>query len=290
MKEQGDILQVEGINSRGFGTIPKLVMQDKRMSAQAKAIYAYFCSFAGAGATAFPRQTKITADLALGKNSYYKHFNQLKEYGYIRVEQEKDPNGKFMRNLYTLTQSAPFPQNRETATPDPPFPHLRDTDKRDTENRETAIYSNKNNSLKINSSKSNSPSCRTEPPEAADVTDRIEELTEAIREQIGYSDFEQCRPLDMRLLDEIVAIIVDAQITVSIWVRIDGEIKPRELVLHQLRQLDYEAVEHVVGQFKSHTGRIRKKRQYLLTMLYNSRLELDAHYTNEVSTDFGGRI
>ena len=42
-----DILQVEGINSKGFGIVPKLLMQDERLSIYSKAIYCYFCSYAG---------------------------------------------------------------------------------------------------------------------------------------------------------------------------------------------------------------------------------------------------
>ena len=48
-KEFENILLVEGINAKGYGTIPKLVMKDRRLTAQAKAIYAYFCSYAGCG-------------------------------------------------------------------------------------------------------------------------------------------------------------------------------------------------------------------------------------------------
>jgi len=84
-----DILQVQGINSKGFGIIPKLVMQDKRLTTEAKAIYSYFCSYAGAGKTAFPSRSKIISDLGMGINRYYKHFELLKKYGYIKAEQEQ---------------------------------------------------------------------------------------------------------------------------------------------------------------------------------------------------------
>jgi hypothetical protein len=35
----------------GYGQIPKKVMMDKRLSVEAKAIYAYFCSYCGGGNT-----------------------------------------------------------------------------------------------------------------------------------------------------------------------------------------------------------------------------------------------
>ena len=110
-----DILQVQGINSKGFGIIPKLVMQDKRLTVEAKAIYAYFCSYAGAGQTAFPGRDKIVSDLGMGVKRYYSHFDLLKEFGYIKVEQVKSKSGKFTRNLYTLMDIIPCSQNDHTA-------------------------------------------------------------------------------------------------------------------------------------------------------------------------------
>ena len=49
-----DVLKVIGIDSKGYGKIPKLVMQDHNLTIEAKAIYAYFASYAGAGTNAFP--------------------------------------------------------------------------------------------------------------------------------------------------------------------------------------------------------------------------------------------
>lgn len=102
-KELTDILRVEGVNAKGFGIIPKLVMQDRRLTRDAKAIYAYFKSYAGAGNTAFPSIKKICYDLSFGKEeTFRKHFNLLKKYNYIQVEQERDTKGKWGRNIYTV--------------------------------------------------------------------------------------------------------------------------------------------------------------------------------------------
>jgi len=99
--ELTDMLVFENIKAKGFGTIPKLVMLDKRLTAQAKGIYSYFASFAGMGTTAFPRVTTIIRELKLSKNTYYKHFNLLLELGYITVEQGRS-NGKYEVCIYRL--------------------------------------------------------------------------------------------------------------------------------------------------------------------------------------------
>ena len=112
-----DILQVEGINSKGFGFAPKLVMLDIRLSIESKAIYCYFSSYAGAGKIAFPRVSKIIDDLRISRPTYYTHFNPLKEFGYIKVEQTRK-DGRKSHNIYTLMDIVPKPANARDRTSD----------------------------------------------------------------------------------------------------------------------------------------------------------------------------
>lgn len=99
---QSDMLVFENAAAHGFGTIPKLVMLDSQLSPQAKAIYAYFASSAGAGTTAFPRRTTIMRELGIGSvETYYRHFNQLIEQGYLSVEHRK-ADGRFDYCIYHL--------------------------------------------------------------------------------------------------------------------------------------------------------------------------------------------
>ena len=106
-----------------------------------------------------------------------------------------------------------------------------------------------------------------------------------IRDNIRYRDFELTRPHDLRLVDELIAIIIDTVVTTAKTIRIDGEDKPRALVTGALLKLTHWDIEHVLNQFKGVTDRISKKKQYILTMLYNAKLEGDAHYTNAVNAD-----
>lgn len=96
-----DIIRVEGINCKGFGIVAKTVMMDVNISIEAKAIYAYFCSFAGSGNTLFPSRSKILKDLNISKSTYYSHFNKLIEQDYIHVERINQGNLKG-RNIYTI--------------------------------------------------------------------------------------------------------------------------------------------------------------------------------------------
>lgn len=109
-----DRLICEGINSKGYGIIPKLIMQDRTIHATAKCIYAYFCSFAGAGSLCFPTRSKICYDLCISIDTYGKYLRQLIEHGYIKCEQIKE-NGRFSHNVYTLCSTiSPCPKISDT--------------------------------------------------------------------------------------------------------------------------------------------------------------------------------
>jgi hypothetical protein len=137
-----DRIQGFNINSNGYGTIPKSVMQDQELSISAKAVYSYFCSYTGAGDTCFPTRNKICFDLGIANNSLTKYLKELTTNGYLKVEQIKE-NGRFSHNVYTL--------------PDIKLPQTKITDAQNLVdgNLHTKKNSSKTNNLsKKNSSKS----------------------------------------------------------------------------------------------------------------------------------------
>lgn len=128
-----DILRGASINSKGFGTISKLAMQDTRLHIAAKAIYAYFNSYAGGGDTCFPTRAKICYDLGISNDTFSKYLKQLVNNGYIEVEQIKE-GGRFSHNVYTICSTIL------------PCPKISDTENIGNGNLDT-----NNNSLNINS-------------------------------------------------------------------------------------------------------------------------------------------
>ncbi|NGT54759.1 helix-turn-helix domain-containing protein [Clostridium perfringens] len=153
-----DQIKYEGksILCKGYGTIPKFIMQAK-ISIEAKAIYAYMCSFAGAGQSAFPSVEKILVDLNISKDRFYKHRKELINNGFIKIERNRI-KGKVMKNTYIIPQivmsseeKKPFPQNKETDTK--PIPCFKDTRNKDTRNKDTRNKDSNNN--KTNNNKTN---------------------------------------------------------------------------------------------------------------------------------------
>ena len=168
MKEESDILQVEGIYSKGYGLSPKLVMLDDRLDVISKALYCYFSCYAGAGKIAFPKVGKIITDLKISRNTYYTYFNPLRELGYIKVEQTRK-DGKHAHNTYTLMDVIPKLKNPGNK-PFPPCTKIRDTVIQDPKIRDPVKQDANNNSLLKNnrSENNNNEKHPPHPPQAGD--------------------------------------------------------------------------------------------------------------------------
>ena len=104
-----DQLRHEGILSKGYGIIPKLVMKDKDLTIESKAIYSYLCSYAGNGDTAFPSVGLMCSDLGISETRYLKHRKTLLDKGYITIKRERKDR-KWSNNVYTIAHSV-YPQN-----------------------------------------------------------------------------------------------------------------------------------------------------------------------------------
>ena len=276
-----DGLGLQGVYSKGYGIVPKSTMLDGRLSGEAKAIYSYLCSYAGSGNTAFPGRDKIAKDLNYGLRKYYNHLKLLVKYGYIKIEQQKE-NGKFKRNIYTIMNEIPCSCESNTVNEETPCcPHAYASESH------TGESNTNNNSNRSNNKRSNSQSSLSD----RDGQDEdnpalmIKTYTGLIKRNIGYEGLEHSHAADIGIVDEIVAVMIDTIMTESRTVRVDGEDKPRVLVTQVLLSLGYFDIEHVLFQFQSVTGRINKKKQYLLTMLYNSKLEKDTHIKNLITND-----
>ncbi|MCH5297274.1 MAG: hypothetical protein J1E85_06350 [Ruminococcus sp.] len=110
--EQDSQLSLDGINANGFGFIPKLIMQDTRLSIKAKGLIAFFYSLVQAGCRAYPHRSTICTFLQISKEVYYNALNQLIEYNYITVKQRHNKNGRFSVNDYILN-SNPCQENKD---------------------------------------------------------------------------------------------------------------------------------------------------------------------------------
>lgn len=179
-KTNENVLELDGLLSMGYGIIPKKAMRDARLTPEAKAIYAYLCSFAGSGNTAFPSVDLMCAEIGMSEDRFYRHRKLLVQYGYIAFRQIRGGRGKTGSNVYTIlhtqVEKAAEPsrkaalddRNHQITDPQNKGPQNRDPYNKGPQNKGTINNSPTNNSLKNNSGTNNTQES------ARDLTDEPE--------------------------------------------------------------------------------------------------------------------
>lgn len=99
-----DVLRHEGILAKGYGLLPKYAMLDRDLSLTGKTIYAFLCSLAGNGETAYPSVETIKSYLGIGESAYSARLKELLDAGYILREKRREANARFAHNLYTIAR------------------------------------------------------------------------------------------------------------------------------------------------------------------------------------------
>lgn len=87
----------------GYGKVFKSIMRNPELTVEARGIYAYFCSIAGADDSCYPSLDTVLHDLNITKQRFYKHLNLLIDAGIIEKAQEKT-KGRFGKTIYRINQ------------------------------------------------------------------------------------------------------------------------------------------------------------------------------------------
>ena len=125
--------------------------------------------------------------------------------------------------------------------------------------------------------------------EAIDEMEYHRKLDE-VKERIEYSSFAERSSLgEVELIDELVEVIVWAELTHKQSVRLGGDDISSEIVRKRLSQLDFYHIEYVLDCLKENTSRIVNRKNYLLTCLFNAPLSKSGYYQNLVNNDMAER-
>ena len=86
------------------------IMRNKNLSPEAKAIYAYLCSFAGSGETCHPSAEMMRSELKMSEGRFSKYMRELIACGV--VERTRRANGNLLSgNVYRITHNVNFAEN-----------------------------------------------------------------------------------------------------------------------------------------------------------------------------------
>lgn len=97
---------ISGYNKRmnklgGYGIVYQKIMRNKNLTVEAKAIYAYLCSFAGNGTECYPGVDLMAIELCMSKDRLYKHLNILVNEGIIEKSQSRNGN-RWGKTVYKI--------------------------------------------------------------------------------------------------------------------------------------------------------------------------------------------
>lgn len=106
---------------------------------------------------------------------------------------------------------------------------------------------------------------------------------EAYRRAAAQTEMQACTDSRKGMMTELCYIIAEVyMMDTNSKIAVGGDPLDAYLVKDVFEELRYPHLEMVTDNFERETKRIKNKRAYLRTALYNSVFELEAHYTNLV--------
>ena len=120
-----------------------------------------------------------------------------------------------------------------------------------------------------------------------------EEATEAypldfLKERFSYNDMLLQEPLEKDIIDTFFHYLHNAVNTTKSVIQVNGEDKPRSVVVSVLLNLNYFDFLYAVQKFSRNTTKVNNHGAYILTLLYNAKAQNEADITNQVQHDLYG--
>lgn len=115
--------------------------------------------------------------------------------------------------------------------------------------------------------------------------DETEQYRRLIEENISLDILKERYPHEANFLDEIAAIILDVVCSTRDKILVGREQKSMNLVKSQFLKLNSLHIEYILERLSKNTTEITNMHQYLIAVLYNAPLTMDAHYKAMVNHD-----
>ena len=104
-------------------------------------------------------------------------------------------------------------------------------------------------------------------------------------DQLSFDCLLLDHPLDERILNEILELLVDTMCSTKEFIRISGDEKPAAVVKGMFMKLEKSHIEYVLRCLSENTTKVKNIPQYLLTALYNAPLTIGNYYRSLVNHD-----
>lgn len=106
-----------------------------------------------------------------------------------------------------------------------------------------------------------------------------------IRAYYEYDIMVNDNPFAKNDIDSVMDILHTYLNTTKKTIRIGGDDKPAMVVISKLMKLTYSEIMYAIDKFKEQTDRIKNPTAYMLTLLYNSKEQMNLDISNQVQHD-----
>lgn len=106
-----------------------------------------------------------------------------------------------------------------------------------------------------------------------------------IKQLFDYDVMIQDNPYRQQDIDSVMNILYTTMNTTKATIRIAGEDKPSMVVIGKLMKLSYSEIIYAIEKYQEQTERIKNPTSYMLTLLYNSKEQMNLDITNQVQHD-----
>lgn len=262
-----DTAETWGAKKRSDGKRPyikvyKDFLYNNRLdSCQQKLIYIYLGKFANINQQCFPSVKKLSQMANICISKVKSTINELKEKGMINKENRWRKDGGKNSNLYTLLYNIKGKLNIGGSKEiDNVINHdsvnEKEPDPKPAKAKDQALIKNHiDNYTK---------------PDPEDCQDKY--TLEKINDYFDYDSMIARNPLYKTDIDSVMDILHDVLNTTKPTITVNGENRPRGVVVGALMKLDGEAILYAIEQFGKQSGsqRIKNPKAYMLTILYNA--------------------
>ena len=243
-------VKLQGILADGYGLIPRAVVRDERLSAEAKAIYSYLSALSGASYNpVFPSRELMLKELGMSINRFYKHMQQLVDCNYVVIERSMEGN-IFGKNIYSLVLVPDMA--KDTVRVKRPAKIKKRLDRKVERQEEEKTAADK-------------PAPSADPGVAPDRKGGSAGGT--LRAQLGIDSLLEKKPESKKLISSILMVIED--MAMSEQITINGCVKKKSAIKHLLGSLRMDHIETLVNNITASGQKIKNKRAYILSCIGN---------------------
>lgn len=239
---------------------------------------------------AFPSLNKLHKITGISLSQVRRSIDHMKELGVISVEHRTDEDKGHQSNLYTLYDYAEIwsvGSSEDIAAVADEISEMKLV----AELRSRGYTVTKEKGLASEPTKAHTQAPQLNQFDIVNTTtnsgeSQLERYTlDQIKQLFDYDIMIQDNPYQQQDIDSVMNILYTTMNTTKATIRIAGEDKPSMVVIGKLMKLSYSEIIYAIEKYQEQTERIKNPTSYMLTLLYNSKEQMNLDITNQVSHD-----